>query len=162
MRRKECIKICGSTLYDPRKPAAKKPKELIAQQDPVVVPAVAAPVLTSDSLVVLGEFLFETNSATLKGEQFFALDSLMDFLLAHPSLVIKISGHTDTRGNESHNKTLSFKRAEVVAEYLVDNGVAIERVTFEGMGSTKPLMPNTTEAGRRKNRRVELLIHDRR
>jgi outer membrane protein OmpA-like peptidoglycan-associated protein len=146
----------------PKKPVIKKQQELIAKKDSVVKPQVAAPVLKSDSLIVLNEFLFETNSSKLKGEQFFELDSLMDFLLANHSLVVRISGHTDNRGSEIHNKTLSFKRAEVVAEYLIDNGVAIDRVTFEGLGSTKPLMTNTTEAGRQKNRRVELLIHDRR
>ena len=125
-------------------------------------PKVDAPVLKSDSLIVLNEFLFETNSSTLKVEHFSALDSIMDFLLSHPSLEVKISGHTDNTGRESHNKTLSTKRAEVVAEYLIENGVSEDRVTFEGFGSSKPIAPNSTDAGRNKNRRVELLIHDKR
>ena len=125
-------------------------------------PKVDAPVLKSDSLIVLNEFLFETNSSTLKVEHFSALDSIMDFLLSHPSLDVKISGHTDNTGRESHNKTLSTKRAEVVAEYLIANGVSGGRVTFEGFGSSRPIAPNSTDAGRNKNRRVELLIHDKR
>jgi len=111
---------------------------------------------------VLNEILFETNSATLKGEQFHSLDSLMDFLIIHPSLVVKISGHTDNTGRESHNQTLSANRAKVVAEYLIGNGVSEDRVSFEGWGSTKPIAPNNTTVGRSKNRRVELLIHDKR
>ncbi len=123
---------------------------------------VDAPVLKSDSLIVLNEFLFETNSSTLKVEQFSVLDSIMDFLLSHPSLEVRISGHTDNTGKENHNKNLSTKRAEVVAEYLIENGVSENRVTFEGFGSSRPIAPNSTNAGRNKNRRVELLIHDKR
>ena len=149
-----------------RRPAIKAQPDQIVQREttqPVVQrPKVDAPVLKSDSLIVLNEFLFETNSSTLKVEHFSALDSIMDFLLEHPSLEVKISGHTDNTGRESHNKTLSTKRAEVVAEYLIENGVSQDRVTFEGFGSSKPIAPNSTDVGRNKNRRVELLIHDKR
>jgi outer membrane protein OmpA-like peptidoglycan-associated protein len=149
-----------------KKPPVKKLPYKEAKPDTVVLaanePARDAPVLKADSLIVLNEFLFATNSATLKGEQFSALDSLMDFLLAHPSLSVKISGHTDNTGKESHNRALSTKRAEVVAEYLIGNGVEEGRVRFEGLGSSRPIASNDTPAGRSKNRRVELLIHDKR
>ena len=148
------------------KPVIKKQPQQIVQAEaiaPVVKePKVDAPILKSDSLIVLNEFLFATNSSTLKVEQFSALDSIMDFLLSHPSLEVKISGHTDNTGRESHNKNLSTKRAEVVAEYLIENGVSENRVTFEGFGSSRPIAPNNSNAGRNKNRRVELLIHDKR
>jgi outer membrane protein OmpA-like peptidoglycan-associated protein len=149
-----------------RKPVIKKPQEQIAKVDTVKEKVseskVAEPVLKSDSLIVLNEFLFETNSSSLKADQFKALDAIMDFLIDHPSLVVKISGHTDNTGKESHNVTLSKNRAEVIAEYLIGNGVDIDRVSFQGLGSSKPLAPNNTVAGRSKNRRVELLIHDMR
>jgi outer membrane protein OmpA-like peptidoglycan-associated protein len=147
-----------------KKPVIKKDtsRVIVKTKPPVIeTPAVAAPVLKADSLITLSDVLFETNSSTLKSEHFSDLASVIDFMVAHPSVVLKVSGHTDNTGSEAHNKTLSYKRAEVVAEYLIDNGVAIDRVTFEGLGSSKPLMPNGTEAGRRKNRRVELLLHDR-
>ncbi|NOT73327.1 MAG: OmpA family protein [Cyclobacteriaceae bacterium] len=137
----------------------KDSSQVIAQ---IMEPEVQAPVLKTDSLITLSEFLFETNSSTLQSEHFSELDSVIGFMIKHPSLVIKITGHTDNTGKESNNKTLSFKRAEVVAEYIIDNGVGLDRVTFEGLGSSRPLMSNTTEAGRRKNRRVEMLMHDRR
>ncbi len=148
-----------------KRPVVKKKPELIAKTEimpEATKPIVAAPILKSDSLIVLSEFLFATNSSTLKGEHFSALDSVIDFLVSRPTLVVKISGHTDNTGKESHNVTLSMKRAEVVAEYLIDNGVSEDRVSFEGLGSSIPIAPNTTDAGKRKNRRVELLIHDRR
>lgn len=112
-----------------------------------------------DSLIILGaELLFETNKSTLRGEHFDALNSIVDYLILHPDRFVKISGHTDNTGNEGHNLTLSKRRADVVAEYLVNNGVNINRVDTFGFGSAKPLVKNTTDEGKKKNRRVELLI----
>jgi outer membrane protein OmpA-like peptidoglycan-associated protein len=117
-------------------------------------------VLKTDSLIVFNDFLFETNSASLKADQFPVLDSVVDFLTQHERLTLVISGHSDNTGKESHNISLSTNRAKVVAEYLIGNGIDEARVTFKGLGSSKPLATNGTENGRRKNRRVELLIHD--
>jgi outer membrane protein OmpA-like peptidoglycan-associated protein len=147
-----------------KKPVIKKVPQKMTSLDTVTIvrePDVVAPVLKTDSLIVLNEFLFETNSATLKSAQFSKLDSLMDFLIANPSLTVKISGHTDNTGRESHNQTLSTNRAKVVAEYLISNGVEVDRVSFIGLGSSKPLESNDTVKGRSKNRRVELLMHDK-
>lgn len=120
------------------------------------------PSIKADSLIVLGaELLFETNKSTLRGEHFATLNSIVDYLVLHPERSVKISGHTDNTGVEKHNLTLSKRRADVVAEYLVNNGVDIVRVETFGFGSTKPIVVNTTDEGRMKNRRVELLIHDK-
>jgi outer membrane protein OmpA-like peptidoglycan-associated protein len=115
----------------------------------------------TDSLIVLGaELLFETNKSTLRSEHFAALNSVVEYLVLHPERSVKISGHTDNTGSERHNLTLSKRRADVVAEYLVGNGVDISRIQTFGLGSTKPIVINTTDATRKKNRRVELLIYD--
>lgn len=115
-----------------------------------------------DTLIVLGaELLFETNESTLRSEHFEILNSIVDYMLTHPRRVVMISGHTDYIGKEPHNLILSKQRADVVAEYLASNGVDVSRIDTEGLGSAKPVSINTTEEGRRKNRRVELLIRDR-
>lgn len=144
-----------------------KRKPVVPVQKPVVIdtvsqkPIVAAPIVKADSLIVLGaEVLFEVNKSTLKAEHFSTLNPIVDYLVSHPERSVKISGHTDNTGREAHNLTLSKQRADVVAEYLVDNGVDIDRVETSGLGSSKPIAMNTTDGGRRKNRRVELLIHD--
>jgi outer membrane protein OmpA-like peptidoglycan-associated protein len=122
---------------------------------------VIAPVLKADSLIVLGaELLFETDKSTLRSEHFATLNSIVDYLLLHPERFVRISGHSDNRGQESHNLTLSKQRADGVAKYLVSNGIDIGRVETFGLGSAKPIAENTTDEGRKKNRRVELLIHD--
>jgi outer membrane protein OmpA-like peptidoglycan-associated protein len=152
--------------YNDVRPESKAP---VPQTKPAAIdtatakPIVTPPPAKADSLIVLGaEVLFETNKSTLRGEHFGTLNSIVDYLVTHPNRSVKISGHSDNTGSESHNLTLSKKRADVVAEYLVINGVNISRVETSGLGSAKPIAENKTEAGRKKNRRVELLIHDER
>ena len=150
----------------PRKQPANKPVPQPVEKDSVIATlataTVEAPVIKSDSLIVLGEVLFETNSYKLKNEHIAALDSILAFLTKHPSLVARISGHTDNMGKESYNHLLSTQRAEVVSEYFTDQGIGVDRITFEGFGSTVPIAPNDTSLNRAKNRRVEILIHDKR
>lgn len=144
-----------------RKPAIRK-------ETPVVMdtvrnqPTISAPVVKADSLIILGaELLFETNKSTLRSEHFATLNPIVDYLRLHPKRYVRVSGHTDNIGSEVHNLRLSKQRADVVAEYLVSNGINIIRLESSGLGSTKPLATNTNEEGRKKNRRVELLIRDR-
>jgi len=139
-------------------PASKQPQPELTSAQAVLT--ISAPVLKADSLIILNELLFETNSFKLKGEHFAALDSIGKFLLQHPTLEVSVSGHTDNTGNERHNVTLSSRRAEVVAEYLIDQGVQFDNVSFEGFGSSQPITGNETAQGRSKNRRVEILIRN--
>lgn len=124
------------------------------------LPPSPSPILKADSLITLNEFLFEVNSFKLKEEHFSELDLLSEFLLTHPTLEVSISGHTDNTGNEHHNLTLSLRRAEQVAQYLIEKGVVYEKVIFEGLGRTRPIEGNETAEGRSKNRRVEILIRN--
>jgi len=121
-------------------------------------PVIASPILKADSLITLSEFLFETDSYNLKEKHYSQLDSLSKFLLRHPTLEVNITGHTDNTGNERHNVTLSMHRAEAVSHYLTSKGVLDDQLFFEGLGSSHPIRRNDTEAGRAKNRRVEILI----
>jgi outer membrane protein OmpA-like peptidoglycan-associated protein len=135
------------------------PKDVVnTTSNPVEPVPVSDPILKADSLITLNEFLFETNSYKLRPEHFPELNSLSNFLKSHPTLEVDISGHTDSTGDERHNVTLSTRRAESVAEYLVGKGVNYDKVVFRGLGSSKPLMGNETIEGRSKNRRVEILI----
>lgn len=135
-----------------------------ALSDSIVVPMTipSAPILKQDSLIILSEFLFETNSYKLKEAQLDVLDSIGQFLLLSPTLEARVSGHTDNVGTEGYNIELSTMRAEVVAEYLINQGVKGDQITFDGFGSSKPIGENETEEGRSKNRRVEILINNKR
>jgi outer membrane protein OmpA-like peptidoglycan-associated protein len=140
----------------PNVPVIAKETVLITKVQPA--PVLTAPVLKADSLITLSEFLFEFDSYKLKDKHYAQLDSLSQFLLAYPALEARITGHTDNTGNERHNVTLSMRRAETVALYLINKGVPDEKIFFEGLGSTRPIRSNETEEGRSKNRRVEILI----
>jgi outer membrane protein OmpA-like peptidoglycan-associated protein len=85
------------------------------------------------------------------------LGKVADFLIDHPSYKLKISGHTDSQGNEISNLKLSQDRADAIKDYLVRNfPIVPERVQATGYGSSKPIIPaEKTEADRQMNRRVE-------
>jgi len=75
----------------------------------------------------------------------------------HPALKIYVVGHTDNVGAAAANQALSEKRAQSVRDWLTEKGIAASRLTAKGYGASKPVADNTTEEGRAKNRRVELV-----
>lgn len=87
------------------------------------------------------------------------LDVVLNILKSDSSLIISVEGHTDNTGNAVSNLKLSAKRADAVKNYLIKKGIAATRITAQGFGDSKPVAPNTTPAGRTKNRRVELHLN---
>ena len=110
------------------------------------------------SLVMPGNVTFATNSSDLRPEFFGVLDSVGLVLKEYDKTVIEVAGHTDSVGSEANNQALSERRAGTVASYLVSRGVLEMRVIRVGMGETRPVADNTTDAGRALNRRVELTL----
>jgi OOP family OmpA-OmpF porin len=105
---------------------------------------------------VLKGVTFETASATLTAPSKAVLDEAAAALNEFPEVKVEVQGHTDNTGNADRNLELSAKRAEEVLAYLVGRGVAKERLAAKGYGDTQPVADNSTKAGRRENRRVEL------
>jgi outer membrane protein OmpA-like peptidoglycan-associated protein len=101
---------------------------------------------------------FSSAKAEIAASSLPSLDKMAALLQAHPEWQLLLSGHTDNEGTEAFNQTLSEKRSEAVRQYLVTKGVGAERITTRGYGQTKPLTANTSEAGKGKNRRVEMEI----
>lgn len=89
------------------------------------------------------------------------LDSLANLLLANPAWKIAIMGHTDSFGTPEYNLQLSQERAQSVADELIRRGVNSKRIFVKGYGDAKPLRSNSSEEGRQKNRRVEIIIRDK-
>ena len=82
---------------------------------------------------------FEYDQATLKGERTErTLVSLQQYLQEHPDVALEIEGHTDSRGEKAYNRDLSRRRAEAIHKWLHDNGIAADRLTFEGYGEERP------------------------
>lgn len=106
---------------------------------------------------VLAGVLFDTGKATLKPEGMKELDKAAKVLKDNPDLKIEVQGHTDNVGSKELNMKLSDKRAKTVMDYLATkSGIEASRMTSKGYGFDKPAAPNTTEAGKAKNRRVQL------
>ncbi len=103
--------------------------------------------------------LFESGKSTIMLQSKRVLDQVALQILAHPEIkLIRIEGHTDSLGNDEDNFYLSQDRADAVRRYLVEQGVAKERLQAVGFGETMPIDTNDTNAGRMRNRRVEFVI----
>lgn len=101
---------------------------------------------------------FASGSTEIRPSLASALDALAPVLAPEAGAAVKIVGHTDSQGSEMTNLQLSIGRAEAVAEYLRQRGIALERLTADGLGEAEPLASNATEEGRMRNRRVELIL----
>lgn len=110
------------------------------------------------SKIILNNIFFDTSKDILRPESMEELDRLVKMLKEHLELKIEIAGHTDNRGDEKANQLLSQNRAKNVVNYLITNGVAKERLTFKGYGSTKGVASNDTDEGKKLNRRTEFVI----
>lgn len=103
--------------------------------------------------------MFGYNTATFEPEFRPELDRIVAMMKEYGSMRIEINGHTDNVGPEEFCKKLSLARAEAVREYLVSmGGISPDRLTTRGFGDSKPVASNSTEQGRRQNRRVEFMI----
>jgi outer membrane protein OmpA-like peptidoglycan-associated protein len=110
----------------------------------------------SDKPITLEGSSFASGSAKLNesaGEQ---LDKVVEFAAARPDANLMVTGHTDDRGDAQSNLKLSAARAEAVKAYLVQHGVAADRIIARGEGAANPVADNETAEGRAKNRRVEV------
>ncbi|HET7498182.1 MAG TPA: OmpA family protein, partial [Candidatus Eisenbacteria bacterium] len=99
---------------------------------------------------------FITDSAELTPESKATLDRTAASLARWPEVRVEVGGHTDSMADDAYNMQLSQRRAETVRAYLIRAGISARRLEAKGYGETRPIAPNDTEAGRAKNRRVEL------
>jgi outer membrane protein OmpA-like peptidoglycan-associated protein/tetratricopeptide (TPR) repeat protein len=106
----------------------------------------------------LKDINFATNSSTLTPESKSIIDGFIEFLIENPHVKVEIQGHTDDVGNDKDNLILSDNRARSVYEYLIENGIIPARLSYKGYGESKPLVPNTSEENRAKNRRTVFVI----
>ncbi len=120
--------------------------------------------ITVGQRVTLKNIFFDYNKATLRSISRIELDKFAKMLKDKPKLVVEISGHTDSKGNDDFNMKLSQERAQAVLKYVEDKGVDAKRMAAVGYGESKPIAKNTTangkddEVGMQLNRRVEYRI----
>ncbi|MCB0633454.1 MAG: OmpA family protein, partial [Lewinella sp.] len=132
-------------------------RERKAELNTKVETALAADAET-DKVVRLDYVYFETGSAQLTELSRYELDNVAEIMGKYPNMQIELGGHTDSQGDDDSNLRLSEQRAQAVYDYLVNKGVAADRMMAVGYGETKPVDSNDTEDGRANNRRTEFTI----
>lgn len=109
-------------------------------------------------LEIPSDISFDVGRADIKPNFRPVLDRFAQTLNANPTTSVRIIGHTDSTGSDAVNDPLSVNRAASARNYLTDRGVASSRIVIDGRGSHEPLADNGSEAGRAKNRRVEIFV----
>lgn len=103
---------------------------------------------------------FDVNSAAIRPAMRSVLDPFAEQLRGDPKARLNIVGHTDSTGSAAVNEPLSIDRANSVRDYLVSRGVNAANVQTAGRGEREPVADNSTEAGRARNRRVEIFLRE--
>lgn len=150
------IVITGTPPTPPAAPP--KPAELPAKPaEPPPAPKLVE--IKQDQIVIHEKIQFETNKAVIKPESGPLLEEITKVIAQNAQIKrLSIEGHTDSTGADKHNQTLSEQRAAAVRDYLVQHGIAPERLSSRGWGKTRPIGDNSTATGREENRRVEFVI----
>jgi outer membrane protein OmpA-like peptidoglycan-associated protein len=109
-------------------------------------------------ITMTSQTAFDFDSTTIKPGFYTTMDKIANVLIRYGKTHLTIVGHTDNVGTNQYNQTLSEHRAQAVNDYLRNKGVLVQRLEFLGRGETAPRAGNTTEEGRRLNRRVEIIV----
>jgi len=112
-------------------------------------------------LNVPGDLSFDTGRADIKPNMRPILDQFANGLASQPNTEVRIVGHTDSTGSDELNNRLSVERAQATRNYLVSRGVPAQQIRTAGVGEHEPVADNGTEAGRARNRRVEIFLGER-
>ena len=113
--------------------------------------------ILTDNKLITHSINFDLRASTIKPESIEFISQLAHWLKQNPNVNLEIGGHTDNGGLETANQKLSKERADAVREKLVSMGIAVTRLSTNGLGSSKPIQSNATPQGRANNRRVEFI-----
>ena len=167
-----CVTSCGTNYARPDRCVCEESVTVVApapepepepEPEPAPEPVQAAidesagqKEFTIDLEKLGNQSLFDFDSDKIKEENYAGLNVVAKFLNENPNVTVKVEGHTDNIGSKEYNQNLSERRAQAIANYLIDKGVEKERVTTEGFGFSRPIASNDTAEGRAQNRRTEL------
>jgi OmpA-OmpF porin, OOP family len=109
-------------------------------------------------IVRLNNVFFDFDKWDLRPESFVELNHVVKMLKENPAIAIELGAHTDAKGSDTYNITLSHNRAKSCVDFILSKGIDASRVTWKGYGETVPVATNETDEGRQLNRRVEFKI----
>lgn len=115
-------------------------------------------VVFDDTRAELTGVTFKAGSAELVPSSLNTLDKAIKGLKLNPKAKVEVQGHTSSDGSDELNQRLSEDRANSVRDYMISKGIASDRLTAVGYGPSQPKADNSTEAGRKANRRIELVV----
>ena len=142
--------LIGHAVLDPPRPTMPPPPPT-----PIATPPPPAP---SSKRIVLRGVNFDFDQDDIRPDSRPILNSAVRILAENQDVHIAVEGHTDNIGSDQYNEQLSLRRAEVVYRYLVNHGVAPDRMEVVGYGESRPVATNETPSGRAQNRRTELHV----
>lgn len=149
--------LAGHYLWDPE---VETPIPTPPPLPPVVTPTPAPLPPPVSRRIILRGVNFDFDKSAIRADSRPVLDAAVEVLKENPNVRISVEGHTDSTGSDVYNEKLSVRRAEAVFRYLVNYGIAPERMEVVGYGESRPVADNDTESGRAQNRRVELNVVD--
>jgi outer membrane protein OmpA-like peptidoglycan-associated protein len=148
------VKECGSGWQAvPAQAENKTPPPQQGSSRPAPVPAPQGKVTYR-----MGDLLFAPGQAELQPAALATLDALVASIAKEPDRHLVVEGHTDSTGDEAGNRELSQRRADAVMQYLVAHGVSPSRISAVGKGQDNPIASNDTAEGRKRNRRVDVVV----
>jgi OmpA-OmpF porin, OOP family len=159
----------GRAAPPPPPPAAPAPPPPAAPPPPVAEPPcpparpgqiVGPDGCPIDVVIDLRGVNFDFDRSTLRPESIATLDEAVKILKQYDVIRVEVAGHTCNIGSAEYNQGLSERRARVVYDYLVNNGIAQDRLNWVGYGLTQPIASNATRDGREENRRTELRVRN--
>lgn len=137
-------------------PAPAPAPAYVAPPAPAPAPVAVAPAPAPKKLVLKG-VNFDFDESTIRQADLVNIDKDVATLEQWGKVNIEVAGHTDSRGSDEYNMSLSQQRADAVRNYLIKKGIGADRLTAVGYGESQPVADNATDEGRFKNRRVELV-----
>jgi len=137
---------------------APAPAPVAAAPAPAPAPAPVPVAPATEKVSFAADAFFDFDKADLKPEGKAKMDDLAEKVKDLTLEVVIAVGHTDSKGKDAYNQKLSIRRSEAVKTYLTSKGIDASRIYTEGKGEAQPVADNKTDAGRAKNRRVEIEV----
>ncbi len=147
-------RVLGKQVIDCR----DRPEDQDGVEDEDGCPEVVA--IVDCQLQKSGKIVFEFNKAYIRPQSYPVLDEIVAEMQMTPELKIRVENHKDSRGSNAYGRRPTRDRSRSVREYLIDKGIAPERVEAVGFGEDRPIASNKTEEGRALNRRTEFWVQD--
>ncbi|MEO8679388.1 MAG: OmpA family protein [Vicinamibacterales bacterium] len=148
----------GSTVADIAETGEENPEITIALEKGAGTAAFAGKDVKAGETINLSGILFDQAKADLRPASITELDKIVAFLKANAKAEIELSGHTSSEGAADLNRSLSYQRVKACKDYVVSKGVDTGRIVVVGYGPDRPVASNDSEAGRARNRRVEMRV----